>query len=105
MVVIVLQKVTAALRGELTRWLFEVKSGVYIGHVSALVRDKLWQKCTESKGAGSVFQAWTTNTEQHFSMRLAGDANRCVVDWEGVQLVQELECDLSAVQKRRIRTQ
>lgn len=104
MIIIVLQKVTESLRGELTRWLFEVKSGVYVGNVSALVRDKLWEKCSQSRGAGSVFQAWSTNNEQRFAMRLAGDPNRCIVDWEGVQLVQELTCELTPAQRHRIRS-
>mgnify|MGYP001258241593 FL=1 len=102
MIIMVLEKVTASQRGELTRWLFEVKTGVFVGHVSALVRDKLWEKCSESRGAGRVFQAWSTNNEQHFAMRTAGGENRRVVDWEGVQLVQEIKDALTPAQKRRI---
>ncbi|HQH36856.1 MAG TPA: type I-E CRISPR-associated endoribonuclease Cas2e, partial [Anaerolineaceae bacterium] len=86
MIVMVLEKVTASVKGELTRWLFEVRPGVYVGHVSALVRDKLWEQCINRRGEGRVFQAWSTNNEQHFSMRMSGYANRLVVDWEGVQL-------------------
>ena len=32
------------LRGELTRWLLEVKPGVLVGKTSAAVREKLWEK-------------------------------------------------------------
>ena len=32
MVVIILEKVSASLRGELSRWLIEPKPGVFIGH-------------------------------------------------------------------------
>jgi len=103
MVVMVLQKTPPALRGELSRWLIEVKSGVFVGHVSALVRERLWQKCSESRQTGSVLQAWTTNNEQHFSMRLAGDEKRWLRDWEGVLLIEEKAEELTFVQKRRIR--
>jgi CRISPR-associated protein Cas2 len=102
MVVMVLQKVPVSLRGELSRWLIEVKTGVYVGHVTAMVRDKLWEKCSQSRSAGSVFQAWSTNNEQHFAMRIAGKSGRRVVDWEGLQLIEELKEELTAVQKRRI---
>lgn len=102
MVVMVLERVPASLRGELTRWLLEVKTGVFIGDVNAMVRDRLWEKCAGRRGAGSVFQAWTTNNEQGFAMRIQGESNRSVVDWEGVQLIQETVKCLDEVQLRRI---
>lgn len=105
MVVMILEKVPASLRGELTRWLLEVKTGVYIGHITAMVRDRLWDKCSNSRRAGSVFQAWTTNNEQHFSMRMAGASGRRIVDWEGLLLIEEEKADLTTVQKRRIKRQ
>jgi len=102
MVVMVLERVTLPLRGELTHWLLEIKSGVFVGDVNAMVRDRLWEKCAARRGSGSVFQAWSTNNEQGFSMRLTGENGRTITDWEGVQLIQEtIEC-LDKVQKRRI---
>lgn len=102
MVVMVLERVTKTMRGELTRWLVEVKAGVFVGDVNAMVRDRLWERCVVRRGAGSVFQAWSTNNEQGFSMRLQGENGRTVVDWEGVQLIQEkVEC-LDGVQIRRM---
>ena len=98
----VLEKVPQSLRGELTRWLVEVKTGVYIGHVTGMVRDLLWKKCSESRGAGGVFQAWSTNNEQHFKMRISGLIGRSVVDWEGVELIQEGKEVLTKAKRRRI---
>ena len=43
MVVIVLSAAPASLRGALTRWLMEVSSGVFVGHLSARVREQLWE--------------------------------------------------------------
>lgn len=88
MIVMVLEKVPPSLRGELTRWLLEVKSGVFVGHVSARVRDKLWQKCCQAKRVGGVTQIWTTNTEQRFKMRMCGNTQREVVECEGMQLIR-----------------
>jgi CRISPR-associated protein Cas2 len=83
----ILQHVPTRLRGELSRWLQEPFPGVFIGHVSAMVRDKLWEKCCAKCGQGGVFQAWTTNNEQHFSMRCFGDTRRSVQDMDGLLLV------------------
>jgi CRISPR-associated protein Cas2 len=93
MMIIVLEKVPLSLRGELTRWLLEPHSGVFVGHVSATVRDLLWQKCCQKVRHGNVLQAWSTNTEQRFKMRAFGTSQRCIIDAEGLQLVRVLERD------------
>ena len=87
MIVMFLEKVPAGVRGELTRWLLEVQSGVFIGHISARVRDLLWEKCIKDAKGGGVFQAWSTNTEQHYAMRCFGDMDRRIVDVEGIELI------------------
>ena len=88
MVVIILESVPASLRGELTRWLIEPHPGVFVGHVSAMVRDRLWDKCCERMKDGGVLQVWSTNNEQRFTMRSYGDTRRRIVDFDGLQLVQ-----------------
>ena len=88
MVVMILEKVTPALRGELSRWLIEPHAGVFVGHVNAMVRDKLWEKCCKKSKEGGVLQLWSTNNEQHFQMRMWGDVSRRIVDFEGLQLVE-----------------
>lgn len=85
----ILNNVPNAVRGDLTRWLLEVKSGVYVGDVSARVREKLWERCTNSKQMGGVFQAWSVNNEQGFRMRMDGITDRRVVNWEGIELIEE----------------
>jgi CRISPR-associated protein Cas2 len=96
MVVIILEKVPISLRGELTRWLIEPSPGVFIGQVSARVRDKLWEKCVHAKRIGGVTQIWSTNTEQHFQIRMEGETRREIVDLEGLQLIRvpfAVECE------------
>jgi len=88
MIVMVLEKVPASLRGELTRWLIEVRTGVFVGHLSARVRDKLWEKCCNEKRTGGVTQIWSTNTEQRFKMRMCGSTQREIVDHDGLQLIR-----------------
>lgn len=88
MIVMILENVPASLRGELTRWLIEPHPGVFVGHVNAMVRDRLWDKCCKAKRAGGVVQAWSTNTEQRFRMRSYGDTRREIVELDGLQLIR-----------------
>lgn len=88
MIVMILEKVPLRLRGELTRWLIEPRSGIFVGHINAMVRERLWEKCCKARGAGGVVQIWSTNNEQHFSMRMSGDTTRQIVELEGLQLIQ-----------------
>ena len=88
MLVMILERVPTALRGELTRWLIEPHTGTFVGHVSALVREKLWWKCVQGQDVGGVIQIWSTNTEQRFAMRKAGDTDRRIVDFDGIQLIR-----------------
>ena len=88
MVIMILEKVPASLRGELTRWLLEPHPGTFVGHVNAMVRDRLWDKCCRAKRTGGVFQAWNSNNEQRFQMRSFGETRREIVDLEGIQLIR-----------------
>jgi CRISPR-associated protein Cas2 len=88
MIVMILEKVTPGLRGELSRWLIEPKTGVFVGHVSARVRDKLWESCCRARRDGGVIQVWSTNTEQRFAIRAAGNTSRELVEYEGLQLIR-----------------
>jgi len=83
----ILENVPVGLRGELTRWLLEPHPGVFVGHVSARVRDRLWEKAVDARGTGGVIQIWSTNAEQRFRLRMHGVTRRRVVEWEGVQLI------------------
>lgn len=88
MMVLILQSVPAGVRGEIAKWLIEPFPGVFVGHVSARVRDKLWEKCCKHKKVSGVVQIWSTNTEQRFAMRGYGTIRRELIDIEGIQLVR-----------------
>ncbi|RIK32832.1 MAG: type I-E CRISPR-associated endoribonuclease Cas2 [Chloroflexi bacterium] len=88
MVVIILESVPTSLRGELTRWLIEPHPGVFVGHLSGTVRDRLWDKCCQKVKEGGVLQLWSTNNEQRFTLRTFGIIRREVVDFEGLQLIR-----------------
>ena len=88
MMVLVLEKVPTSLRGELTRWLLELKAGVFVGRHSALVRDKLWEKACKKARDGGCVMAYRTNNEQGYDIKIFGDYSRHVADYEGLQLIK-----------------
>jgi CRISPR-associated protein Cas2 len=99
MVLMILERVTPSVRGELTRWLIQPRTGVFVGKVSALVRDKLWDKVdaslqalkpTKSGKRPGAFMVYSTNTEQGFAIRAIGQTDRVIQDFEGLQLVKTL---------------
>lgn len=83
----ILEKVPLSLRGELTRWLLEPQAGVFVGDVSAMVREKLWHKACSKMKNGAGILIWSTNTEQGFKMDFWSEPSRCVTDWDGLQLI------------------
>ena len=86
--VMILEKVPTSLRGELSRWLIEPHPGLFVGHVSGMVRDKLWDKCCAKVKEGGAIQIWATNNEQRFAIRTFGETKREVVDFDGLQLIR-----------------
>lgn len=84
----ILESVSSGLRGELTRWMIEPKAGVFVGDLSARVRDLLWEKCVMRRKEGGVVQIWSTNTEQHFEIRMEGNTDRELIKIEGLQLIK-----------------
>jgi CRISPR-associated protein Cas2 len=88
MVVMILDRVPVSIRGELTRWLLEARAGVFVGNVSARVREKLWERICGSMAGGAGIMIHSAATEQGFTVRFWGATNRSVVDYEGLTLFQ-----------------
>jgi CRISPR-associated protein Cas2 len=101
MVVIVLESVPKRLRGELSRWMLEVSTGVFVGSMSALVRDLLWEKCKERKTVGRCCLMYRTNNEQGFTIRTHGDTTRTLVDFDGITLVAVQNAEWQRIHAKR----
>src|SRR5699024_6151731 len=88
-IVLVLEKVPASLRGELTRWFVEPKTGVFVGRVSGQVRDLIWELvCDRLQGGGGIM-IHPTNNEQGFEIRVHGETKRELRDFEGLMLFRK----------------
>lgn len=84
----ILESVPIGVRGELTRWLLELRAGVFVGNVSAMVRDKLWEMvCDKLHKKGGGFLIQSTNTEQGYTVRSVGTTTKIVEDYDGLLLI------------------
>jgi CRISPR-associated protein Cas2 len=88
MVLMLLERVPTSLRGELTRWLLQPHAGVFVGNVSAMVREKLWEKILNEKRTGAVTMIYSAATEQGFAIRTYGQTTKWIEDFEGLLLVK-----------------
>lgn len=93
MMVLVCECLEPGRRGELTKWLLEAKPGVFVGNVSALIRDILWEKVSTEYGVSAVL-IYSSDSEQGFSMTMCGTPNRSVVDIEGISLIKTVATPL-----------
>jgi CRISPR-associated protein Cas2 len=87
MTVIIVTRVTPALRGTLTRWLLEVHPGVFVGSISTRVRARLWELVQNRRRLGACTLIARSTREQGFTIETAGDPRRRVVDFDGLQLL------------------
>ena len=49
------------LRGDLSKWLCEINTGVYVGQLSSRVRDALWDRVCKNLQTGRATMVYTTN--------------------------------------------
>ncbi|MFJ2645570.1 type I-E CRISPR-associated endoribonuclease Cas2e [Streptomyces sp. NPDC087420] len=75
------------VRGALTRWMIEPTPGLYVGTLSARVRDELWAVVAASVGPGAAVLVHPEANEQGFALRTAGDRRRTPVDFDGLALI------------------
>jgi CRISPR-associated protein Cas2 len=88
MVILIVSKAPASLRGKLTRWLLQMKAGVYVGTLSLRVRDRLWDKTKESLRGGWAVMLYPAKTEQGFAVMASGKAPVEFVDLEGLWMAK-----------------
>lgn len=84
--VITLKKVPNSLRGDLTRWMQEIATGVYVGNFNSRVREALWQRITDTVGEGEATMSFAFRNEIGYSFQTI-NAARQVIDYDGIPLV------------------
>ncbi len=81
------ENVPASLRGELTRWMLQLKPGVFLGTLTSLVGEKLWNKIKEKQKDGGAVWVKATKNEQKFKLMTTGKTHWQITDFEGLQLI------------------
>jgi CRISPR-associated protein Cas2 len=84
-----IERVSPALRGYLSRWMLELAAGVFVGRLSASVRDRVWLRACAEVADGSAVLVEAADTEQGYRFRLWGVPPRVPEDFEGLMLVRE----------------
>jgi CRISPR-associated protein Cas2 len=112
MVVVTLEDCPLGLRGDLTKWLLEIQSGVFVGNVSARVRDLLWDRIKGMCKSGRAVMVYSTNGEQRLNFKTLGGTWE-PIDFDGIKLMlrpsssrlkemNTLKSGFSKVAKRRL---
>lgn len=87
MVVVTLTDSPPKLRGDLSKWLMEINTGVYVGNVSARVRDELWERICENLKNGRATMVFNAEGEQHMDFRVHNTTWE-PVDFDGLKLMR-----------------
>lgn len=92
MIVIVLSSCPPSLRGDLTKWFFEIDTNVFVGRVTARVRDMLWDRIIRSCKEGRATMVYSAYNEQRFECR-THNTEREILDLDGISvMIKPLDC-------------
>ena len=86
MVVITLTDCPISLRGDLTKWLLEINTGVFVGNVSGRVRDNLWLRIQKEVQSGKATMVHSARNEQRLSFKIHNSQWE-PVDFDGIKLL------------------
>ena len=75
------------LRGDLSKWLQEINTGVYVGNVNSRVRDAIWERVCENLNHGRATMVFSANNEQRMDFRVYNTSWK-PVDYAGIQLIR-----------------
>lgn len=87
MIVVSLTDCPPRIRGDLSKWLMEINTGVYVGNVSARVRDELWARICENLKDGRATMVFSARNEQGLAFRVHNTTWE-PVDFDGIQLMR-----------------
>ncbi|PQZ94890.1 type I-E CRISPR-associated endoribonuclease Cas2 [Arthrobacter sp. MYb227] len=86
MTVLVLSSCPVGLRGFLTRWFLEISAGVFVGVVSARIRDEIWAEVKLLCKDGRAILIFTARNEQRMKFRVHRHHWQ-VKDFDGISLM------------------
>lgn len=87
MIVVTLTDCPPKLRGDLTKWLCEINAGVYVGQVSARVREALWARICDHLKTGRATMVYPAANEQGMAFHVWNSTWE-PVDFDGITLMR-----------------
>ncbi len=84
--VVTLKKTPPSLRGDLTKWMQEIATGVYVGNFNSRIREKLWERITSTVGDGEATMSYAYRNEIGYQF-ITWNTERENIDYEGIPLV------------------
>lgn len=86
MLVLSVTECPPALRGDLSRWLQQIDTGVYVGQVSHRVREELWKRTVSHLKNGRAVMVFSARNEQKMDFRIH-NASWEAIDFDGLKLM------------------
>ena len=84
--VITLKNAPQSLRGDLTKWMQEISTGVYVGNFNTKIREKLWQRVVDSVGIGEATMSFTQQNEIGYNFK-THNSDKIPINFDGIPLV------------------
>lgn len=85
--VITMTNCPLSLRGDLTKWMQEIASGVYVGNFNGRVREELWKRIEGSVGNGTVTMSFSSRNEIGYDFKTIHSHSEVVYS-DGLPLVR-----------------
>ncbi|WP_416335196.1 type I-E CRISPR-associated endoribonuclease Cas2e [Anaerococcus sp. DFU013_CI05] len=84
--VITLKNTPPSLRGDLTKWMQEISTGVYIGNFNSKVREELWKRVVENVKEGEATICYASRNEIGYDFK-TNSKEISIIDFDGIPLV------------------
>ena len=76
-----------SLRGDLTKWMQEIATGVYVGNFNSRIREELWERIENSAGNGTATMSFSSRNEIGYDFKTI-HSHREVIYSDGLPLVR-----------------
>ena len=75
------------LRGDLSKWLCEIQTGVYVGQLTGRVREAVWKRVCDNLSSGRATMVYSSNGEQHMKF-VVHNTTWEPIDFDGITLMR-----------------
>ncbi|MBD3949625.1 type I-E CRISPR-associated endoribonuclease Cas2 [Tuanshanicoccus lijuaniae] len=84
--VITMKNAIPSLRGDISKWMQEIATGVYVGNFNSKIREEIWERVKQSIGSGEATLSYACRNEIGYNFE-THNTERKLIDMEGIPLV------------------